>query len=74
MDFFAKKGMSIEAGNDEDRLIPALEELRSGQAASEIRSNQRAQVNPFAAREICELVERTAGAGKHSEGIQKENI
>lgn len=73
MDFFAEKGMSIEAGNDEERLVPALEKLRSARAVSEIRGNQRAQVNPFAAKEICELVERTAGAGKHGEAIQNEN-
>ena len=65
--------MSIEAGNDEERLVPALEKLRSARAVSEIRSNQRAQVNPFAAKEICELVERTAGAGKRGEAIRKEN-
>ena len=42
--------------------------------ASKIHSNQRAQVNPFAAAEICELVERTAGGGEYSGDMQKKNI
>lgn len=73
MDFFAEKGMSMEAGREEHDLIPALEQLRDGKAAAKIRSNQRAQVNPFAAEELCELVERTVKGGKSGTDMHKKN-
>lgn len=61
MKYFSNAGMSEAVGNSSRALLPALEELEEGARADEMKEKQKEYINPFAAAQICDLVERTAG-------------
>ena len=61
MRYFSSIGMSEAVGNSSRALLPALEELENATKAEEMKEKQKEYVNPFAAAQICDLVERTAG-------------
>lgn len=58
MSFFEEHGMSVAAGNRDDRLLQALEQLQDPSFLEKMKANQRKYINPYAAEEICDFAEQ----------------
>ena len=56
--YFAKRGMSMFAGNPKRELLPVIDALQNDSKLHEMAMAQRYKINPYATAELCDFMEQ----------------